>query len=43
MEEIGIKPHLWLQQIGSGSFIKPATPYVMSDDKKKFSCRLSKN
>ncbi len=35
MDEIGIMPHLWLQQVGNESFIKPTAPYVMSDDKKK--------
>jgi len=35
MEDIGIWLQLWLQQVGNGSFIKPTTPYVMFDDKKK--------
>ncbi len=34
MEEIGIRPQLWLQQVGNGSFIKLVAPYFMFDDKK---------
>jgi hypothetical protein len=42
MDEIGIWPHLWLQQVGSGSFIKPTTPYVMYDDKKNVFLQIIK-
>lgn len=42
MEDIGIRFQLWLQQVGSGSFIKPAAPYIMFDDQKKFFLHIIK-
>jgi hypothetical protein len=35
MQEIGIRPHLWLQQMTNGNYIKLGAPYVMTDQEKK--------
>jgi hypothetical protein len=35
MEEMGIRPQLWLRQLTNGSYMKPNAPYVMSDEEKK--------
>jgi hypothetical protein len=35
MEEIGIRPHLWLQQTTSGNYIKSIANYVMVELDRK--------
>jgi hypothetical protein len=34
MEEVGIRPKLWVQQMANGSYMKPKAPYVMTNEKK---------
>jgi hypothetical protein len=35
MEEIGIRPQLWLQQVANGSYMKPIVPYVLTYEEKR--------
>jgi hypothetical protein len=35
MEEVGIKPKLWLKQLPNGNHIKPIAPYVPTEEEKK--------
>ncbi len=34
MEEVGIRPKLWVQQMANGSYMKPKAPYVMANEEK---------
>jgi hypothetical protein len=34
MEELGIRPKLWVQQMANGSYMKPKAPYVMTNEEK---------
>ncbi len=43
MEEVGIRPKLWVQQMANGSYMKPKAPYVMTNEKNDFFYRLSKS
>jgi hypothetical protein len=43
MEEVGIQPQLWLQQLENGSYIKPNAPYVLTKEEKRTFLQIIKH
>jgi hypothetical protein len=35
MEEVGVKPHLWLQHVGGEHYVKPHAPYVFTPHERQ--------
>ncbi len=35
MEELGVRPQLWVQQMVNGSYTKPTIAYVMTNQENK--------
>jgi hypothetical protein len=43
MEEVGIRPQLWLWQLANGLYMKLNAPYVLLDEEKKVFLQIIKN